>query len=112
MVGLRGRAVYDFIKGNSAGGDVTAAVVYDAVASETVDAALGWMTDFYRNMLRRESLTVTKNRFSCGYGDFKLENQKAIYDLLQLNRFGVEITPGFILVPEKSVTAIAGIKPI
>jgi cobalamin-dependent methionine synthase I len=48
-------------------------------------------------------------RFSAGYADFNLENQKAIYDMLQMGKIGVTITPNFILLPEKSVTAISGI---
>jgi len=34
------------------------------------------------------------------------------YDLLDLKRFGVELTEQYILQPEKSVTAVAGIEPI
>ena len=48
-------------------------------------------------------------RFSAGYADFKLENQKMIYEKLQMDKIGVTINSGFILLPEKSVTAISGI---
>jgi cobalamin-dependent methionine synthase I len=33
-----------------------------------------------------------------------------MYRLLQLDRIGIEITESSILIPEKSVTAITGIK--
>ncbi len=48
-------------------------------------------------------------RFSAGYADFNLENQRAIYDILQMGKIDVTITSSFILLPEKSVTAISGI---
>jgi cobalamin-dependent methionine synthase I len=48
-------------------------------------------------------------RFSAGYADFNLENQKAIYEILQMGKIGVTINFNFILLPEKSVTAISGI---
>ncbi|HEX7504838.1 MAG TPA: hypothetical protein VF336_06195 [Syntrophales bacterium] len=41
-----------------------------------------------------------------------LDHQKLFYDLLDLKRFGVDLTKNFILEPEKSVTAVAGIEPI
>ncbi|HAR48794.1 MAG TPA: methionine synthase, partial [Smithella sp.] len=44
-----------------------------------------------------------------GYADFNLGNQKAIYEILQMEKIGVTMTPHFILIPEKSVTAISGI---
>ena len=53
--------------------------------------------------------TLLPRRFSAGYADFNLENQKALYERLQMGKIGVTITPSFILLPEKSVTAISGI---
>jgi hypothetical protein len=74
--------------------------------------ALDWITGFYRRRLLREMKTVTKRRFSAGYGDFALENQEAIHRLLGLARLSVELTESFMLLPEKSVTAVAGILKI
>jgi hypothetical protein len=93
-----------------AGSNITRGVVFDATVSEMVDASLGWMTDYFNRMLIRENRKLLKQRFSAGYGDFLLENQKTIYRLLQLDRIGVQITETCILVPEKSVTAVTGIR--
>ncbi|MFH2137241.1 MAG: methionine synthase [Candidatus Omnitrophota bacterium] len=92
------------------GKDITAAVVYDAAASEMTDVALAWMVSYFNNVLRRENQCLTKRRFSAGYGDFSLENQKLICDLIKFNDLGVSVSDNFILQPEKSVTAVAGIK--
>lgn len=89
---------------------LTRGVVFDAVASETVDAALDWITAYLRQVLRREDKAPRRGRFSAGYGDFTLENQKGIFELLELQRIGVRINESFILIPEKSVTAVVGIR--
>ncbi|HPC73757.1 MAG TPA: hypothetical protein P5551_04490 [Syntrophales bacterium] len=99
--------------GKAAGEDqMTRGVVFDAVASETVDAALDWVTAYLRQTLRRENKESRKGRFSAGYGDFALQNQKRIYELLELHRLGVRINRSFVLIPEKSVTAVLGIRSI
>ncbi len=107
-----GPAVIEAIGRDTADGNLTRAVVFDAAASEMVDAALDWMETFFGRELRREGRQLTKSRFSCGYGDLALDNQKLFHDLLELGRLGVELTEQYILVPEKSVTAVAGIETI
>ena len=104
--------IMEAIKKNAAGVDVTKGVIFDAVASEVVDSALGWIMDYFSYELRRENKLLTKNRFSAGYGDFALENQEVIYNALELKELGVSLTKTYMLNPEKSVTALAGIKRI
>ncbi len=112
MGATAGKDIAETISEYSMGKDVTAAVVYDALASEMTDAALDWVTRFFSNSLRRENKGLTKRRYSAGYGDFSLKNQKIIYDVLELSKLGVDITEEFLLIPEKTVTALAGIKEI
>jgi len=89
--------------------DLTRGVIFDAAASETVDASLTWITDMLNRDLGRESKRLTKRRISCGYGDFPIKYQKIIHKILGLSSLGVKITESFFLVPEKSVTAVMGI---
>ena len=105
-----GNEILDAIRADTAGGRLTRGVVFDAVASEMVDASLDWITAYFRQALSRMGMTPRKGRFSAGYGDFRLQNQKAIYGLLELHRLGVAINESFILIPEKSVTAVLGIR--
>ena len=109
MSATAGSAIMEAIKEKTRQDDLAAAVVYDAAASEITDAGLDWIMDYLNQQLRREGKTLLPRRFSAGYADFNLENQKAIYDILQMGKIGVTITPSFILLPEKSVTAISGI---
>ena len=105
-----GGAVMDAIRDDTEGGDMTRGVIVDAVASEMTDAALDWIVGLFNRLLTRENARLTKGRFSAGYGDFLLEKQRMVYDLLELDRIGVEINENCILIPEKSVTAVAGIR--
>jgi hypothetical protein len=104
-----GRAIMEAIQNKTNHDDLTAAVVYDATASEMTDAALDWITDYINRQLSREGRHLLPRRFSAGYADFALDNQKNIHEILRLTEIGVTLTSRFLLLPEKSVTAISGI---
>ncbi|HBF33507.1 TPA: methionine synthase, partial [Candidatus Sumerlaeota bacterium] len=74
------------------------------------DAGLDWLEEFVEKLLAREGRCLTRRRYSPGYGDLALSNQKIIYDALGLQKFGLELTERFLLIPEKSVLAIAGVE--
>ena len=109
MATTAGHAIMEAIKEKTRQDDLGAAVVYDATASEMTDAGLDWIMDYLNQHLRREGKALLPRRFSAGYADFNLENQRTIYDTLQMGKIGVTINSNFILLPEKSVTAISGI---
>jgi len=109
MAATAGSSMMQVIARNCSDEHLTEGVVADAVASEMVDAALDWIVAYFNRLLVREGRQLTRKRFSAGYGDFLLENQKIIHELLNLGRIGVAITAHHILVPEKSVTAVAGV---
>ena len=109
MGATAGPEIMTAIREDAAGRNVTRGVVLDATASETVDAALDWIMAYYNQTLRRQGKRLLPTRFSAGYGDLALENQRTMYRLLALEKIGVEITETCILIPEKSVTAITGI---
>ena len=110
MGATAGDDVIESIREDTEANQLTRGVVLDAVASEMVDASLDWIVDYFNRELRRENKRLTKSRFSAGYGDFTLENQKKICDILEFERIGVKINENYILMPEKSVTAVAGIQ--
>jgi hypothetical protein len=110
MGATAGREIMNALEEDATGANVTRAIVLDAAASEIVDASLNWIMDYFNQSLRRESRRLLGKRYSAGYGDLFLETQKVMYRLLQLDRIGIEITESSMLIPEKSVTAITGIK--
>jgi hypothetical protein len=89
-------------------GDAAYGLVIDATASETADAGLDWIQEFLNGQLARQGRKLT-TRYSPGYGDLDLSAQKLIYDALGLDKLGISITDRYLLVPEKSVIAVAGI---
>jgi hypothetical protein len=91
-------------------GDGASAVIYDAVGSETAEAAVDWLNMYISRELKRRGESLTSMRFSPGYGDFLLENQRHFFELLKLEDLGVKLTDRYIFMPEKTVTAIAGIE--
>ena len=110
MGATAGSDILAAIQRDTAANHVTRGVVLDATASETVDAALDWIMAYFRQAVHRENKILLPKRYSAGYGDFLLANQKTIFHLLQLDRIGVEISEHCILIPEKSVTAVTGIR--
>ncbi len=109
MGATAGNAVMEAIREKTRQDDLAAAVVYDATASEMTDATLDWIMNYLNGLLRREGKSLLPRRFSAGYADFSLENQKIIYDILQMEKIDVKINPSYLLLPEKSVTAVGGI---
>jgi len=110
MGATAGNDIMKAIEEDAAGRNVTRGIVFDATASETVDASLDWIMGYFNRTLLRENRQLLKKRYSAGYGDLLLETQNTIYRLLQLDRIGIRITESCILIPEKSVTAITGIR--
>lgn len=105
-----GPAITDLAVESFKNGDGTSAVIYDAVGSETAEAAIDWLNTYISGELRRRGESLTSMRFSPGYGDFLLENQRSFFELLKLEDFGVKLTERYFFIPEKTVTAIAGIE--
>ena len=109
LAATAGRDIMKAIVDSSEGSNMTAGIVYDAVASEMTDASLQWIMDYTNRNLRRSNKQLTQKRYSAGYGDFELQNQKTIFRLLELEKLDMKLTKSYILIPEKSVTAVAGI---
>ena len=83
--------------------------VYDAVASESADAAMDMLFSLAASELRRAGGAVDERRYSPGYGDMSLENQKLFFQLLNMQKMGLSLTEHCYMTPEKSVTAVAGV---
>ena len=52
-----------------------------------------------------------KKRYSAGYFDLSIENQKKIFQMMDITkRIGITLTDTFLMIPSKSVTAFIGIE--
>ncbi len=112
MAGTVGEQIYKEISFNIQNENASLGLILDAVGSEAADNILDYVMTFLNRVLPREGKKLSKNRFSPGYGDLQLFNQKYIFKTLDLQKLGLELTDKFILIPEKSVLAIAGVELI
>ena len=89
--------------------EISSGSIYDAVASETADAAMDMVHRMAGKELMRCGLHLSEARFSPGYGNMPLEMQKLFFEFLKLEDMGISLTDNFFMIPEKSVTAVAAV---
>ena len=58
--------------------------------------------------LSKESGMKTVNRFSPGYGDWELNEQKGLLHQLGASQIGISLSSAFLMHPEKSVSGVIG----
>ncbi|MDD5602501.1 MAG: vitamin B12 dependent-methionine synthase activation domain-containing protein [Eubacteriales bacterium] len=109
MAATAGSEIIELINNELMHGNKAKAVILDSVASQTADAALDVITDMLNRVLALKGEKLTRRRYSPGYGDLDLSYQKTIYELLDLEKIGISINKMYMLQPEKSVAAIAGV---
>lgn len=79
--------------------------ITDALASALAESA----ADSAENIITNGRMTVP--RFSAGYGDLSIETQPEILELLMANKYlGIALSRSYLMTPQKSITAIIGIK--
>lgn len=86
------------------------ACVYQAVGAAVIEAVCDDFNEWFR---ASETLSGNelKPRYSPGYGDVSLEVQKDIFRELNCAKMaGITLSDSLHMIPEKSVTAIIGIK--
>lgn len=78
----------------------------DACASSMVENAAEVFSDTLAYEVASQGFTCGK-RFSPGYGDFPLSVQPAFLEALGATKtLGIQVTPGDLMVPTKSITAV------
>lgn len=82
------------------------AMIFSAIGAEQIES----LCDMFCEDIKSEYETEIKPRFSPGYGDFDLSNQKNIFSCLNCQKnIGLTLTDSMIMVPSKSVTAVMGL---
>lgn len=84
------------------------AVIMDACASAAIENICDNLETDLRRELEAGGEYLTE-RFSPGYGDLPLSQQRAILAAVNASAAGITLTRTNIMVPRKSVTAIMGI---
>ncbi len=91
-------------------GNGALALALDALGGECADAAMDFVEKRMLQELRPLGMLSAGYRFSAGYGDLPLAAQKIWFELLPLAEWGIELSSCGIMRPEKSVTALIGVK--
>lgn len=89
---------------------IAKAAVYQSVGAATVEALCDTLNEDLRRKVLEEGGALHP-RFSPGFGDMSLDNQKGIFSVLRPEKsIGLTLKDNLIMAPEKSVTAIIGIE--
>jgi hypothetical protein len=83
--------------------------VMQAVGAAAVETVCDSVNEMLEQKVTEESKYL-RARFSPGYGDFELANQRGIFSVLNpAKHAGITLMDTMIMAPEKSVTAVIGI---
>lgn len=89
--------------------DMGSALIMDSCASAAVENVCDNFEEELKSQLKEKGLFLTQ-RYSPGYGDLPLSLQRDFCRILDTSRrIGLTVTENFLMVPQKSVTAIMGI---
>ena len=89
-------------------GDVMEAYLLDAIGSLTVEKAMDLIQQHLADKMKAENLHIS-NRYSPGYCNWGLNEQRNLFSLMGCNPVGVTLTDSCLMIPEKSVSGIIGI---
>lgn len=87
----------------SRNGELTKAVILDAIGSVGAESVAEHLNQVIVDDAKKKKLYCSI-RFSPGYGGWKLEAQKFIFDLLPAEKIGVRLNRSFMMIPRKSVS--------
>ena len=85
------------------------ALIVQAIGAAAIEKVMDSIEDDIRPALAAGESLVS--RYSPGYGDFPLAEQRTLLSMLDAPRsIGVSLTDSLLMVPSKSVSAVIGVK--
>ena len=91
-------------------GLVLQSAILDGIGSVAVSNAATVVHDMIREMAHAQGLRIGR-RFSPGYCDWTIRQQKEIFRALNGNSSGVHLTSEYLMLPRKSLSGVIGIGP-
>ncbi len=85
-------------------------LLLDAAATALTEQLADELETYLKAQAKKRGANTTW-RFSPGYGDWPIEDQKHFCRLLKTETIGLSVTDHFMLNPRKSVTAVIGLTP-
>jgi hypothetical protein len=92
-------------------GRLSEAFVMDALGSVAVESVA---EQFHRRMesTHSENNKAVTLRFSPGYCDWPIEEQRKLFQLFDSNTAGIELRESCLMIPRKSISAVFGVYPV
>ena len=99
------------IKGMMQQGHLSEAFILDALGSVAVENVA---EQFHRRMQRQytEKDKAVTLRFSPGYCDWPIEEQRKLFEMFDSNTAGIELKDSCLMIPRKSISAVFGAYPV
>lgn len=89
-------------------GDIMEAYILDAIGSLTVEKAMDKIQKQLKNEMSLNGLKIS-NRYSPGYCNWDLSEQKKIFSLIGNNPVNITLNESCLMSPTKSISGIIGI---
>ena len=86
------------------------AALLEAIGSDVVEKVADFAQGKIAQAASKEGLVVSR-RFSPGYCDWDIKQQKMLFRLVDENRAGIHLTDNCLMIPRKSISGIIGIGP-
>jgi len=86
------------------------ATVLDAIGSDAVEKVADFVEGRIKEIAESKGLFISR-RFSPGYCDWNIGQQRMIFHALIGNMVGVRLTGECLMIPQKSISGIVGIGP-
>lgn len=83
--------------------------IYDAIGSVAIEELVDNICNDVKLNKSKENISYTR-RFSPGYGDWPIENQKDFLKWLGADKIGISLSESCQMFPRKSVSAIFGME--
>jgi hypothetical protein len=92
-------------------GHLSEAFIMDALGSVAVESVA---EQFHRRMESRysENDKAVTLRFSPGYCDWPIEEQRKLFELFDSNTACIELNDSCLMIPRKSISAVFGVYPV
>ena len=86
------------------------AAVLDAIGSDAAETLAHVVQDIVAKEAEAEGLGISL-RFSPGYCDWNISQQKMVFWAVNGNSMGIRLTEEYLMIPRKSISGIIGIGP-
>ena len=89
-------------------GHILKATILDAIGSEAAEKTICYLQDTIRGVANLDDAEITL-RYSPGYCDWDITQQRAIFRAMNSAPLGVNLTRECLMVPRKSVSGVIGL---